>query len=152
MTVIIDGNRDGYASVDGPAFSAYASTPTNTASNVPTKLVFATEEFDTNNNYDTGSSRFTPTVAGYYQINGAVNSGGYYQYTNIIIYKNGTAYKNGVSFYNNAGSMVNVSSLVYLNGSTDYVELYWVQASGATVNSATGIINTYFNGALVRRA
>lgn len=132
----------------GPAFGAYASTATNTATNTFTKLVLVTEEFDTADCYDNSVYRFTPNVAGYYQINGQVASAGYTQL--VSVYKNGSEFKRGAF----AASVVNtnVSVLIYLNGSTDYVELYWYQSSGATVNSATGQELTWFNGFLARPA
>ena len=43
-----------------------------------------------------------------------------------------------------------VSSLVYLNGSTDYVEIYAIQAS--TGNTNNGIERIYVNGSMVRAA
>lgn len=145
----------GTVGLDGPAFSAYASGVTNTANNTNTKIVLAAEAFDTANCFDTSASRFTPNVAGYYQINGCVNCGGLYAYTQAFIYKNGTSHKAGMSnggYSNYAGGSVSVSSVVYLNGTTDYIELYWVQSAGFTVNSGSGESSTYFNGALVRGA
>ena len=46
-----------------------------------------------------------------------------------------------------------VSSVVYLNGSTDYVELY-AYNTNTTSASATGAseFETFFNGAMVRAA
>lgn len=131
-----------------PAFSAYASTATSTPTGTFTKLVFATEEFDTNSNF--ASDRFTPTVAGYYQINGATSGG--FATMIVSVFKNGTEYKRGTQALGASLSCVNVSTLVYLNGSTDYVELYWYQASGSTQNSTTGSAVSYFNGAMVRSA
>ena len=58
------------AATAAPAFSAYSTTNQSIPQEVSTKIVFNAENFDTNNNF--ASSRFTPTVAGYYQINGAV--------------------------------------------------------------------------------
>lgn len=133
---------------NGPAFSAWASTATNTATATFTRLVFATEEFDTNNNF--ASNRFTPTVEGYYQISGATAGG--FSTLIVSVFKNGTEYKRGSQTLGATLSEVNVSTLVYLNGSTDYVELYWYQASGATQNSAVGSALSYFNGCLVRGA
>jgi hypothetical protein len=132
----------------GPAFSAWASTATNTATATFTKLIFATEEFDTNNNF--ASSTFTPTVAGYYLISGATSNS--VNTVIVSVFKNGTEYKRGSQSLGATLSLVNVSALVYLNGSTDYVELYWYQASGATQNSAIGSSVSYFQGTLVRSA
>jgi hypothetical protein len=127
-----------------PAFSAYKNAAQTLSSATFTKITFNTEEFDTNNNF--ASSTFTPTVAGYYQINGQVSNGTGTQ-TVASIYKNGTVYKDG----NNAASFgAIVSAIVYFNGSTDYVELYGYFALGTTTGS--GISSTWFNGSLVRGA
>jgi len=132
--------------VAGPAFSAYASTATSISGGVFTKVTQNVEEFDTNNNF--ASSRFTPTVAGYYQVNAGSNTPAS-NYANSAIFKNGSVYKSGT----NGSGAVNsscVSTLVYLNGSTDYVEFYFV--NGSSVTLGTGAENCYFNGCLVRSA
>ena len=56
----------------GPAFSAYLSANQSVSANVFTKITFDTEDFDTNSNFS--SSRFTPTVAGYYQLNAVLTT------------------------------------------------------------------------------
>ena len=140
--------QTGTLNVAGPAFSAYASAATSAANATLTKIAFATEEFDTNNNF--ASSTFTPTVAGYYQINGCLNGG--YSTLLVSIYKNGTEYKRGIQANGTTLTQAIVSSIVYLNGSTDYVEIYGYQASGSTQNFGTGSTATYFNGCLLRGA
>lgn len=140
------------SSIKGPAFSAVQSSATSCANNTTTKILFQTEIFDTNNNYDGSISRFTPTVAGYYQINvnvqwqgGAATSKTFA----LKLYKNGSQYKeinvipNMILYTRNIGT-----SLVYLNGSTDYLEVYAFQDSGATVN----IGGDEFSGSMVRSA
>ena len=137
-TAMVSGNM--------PAFSAYQGTNQSISGATQTKLTIDTEEFDTNSNF--ASSRFTPTVAGYYQINGSVQTNGSQQYLSASIFKNGTIYKYGS--FGTTMYQSSVSTLVYLNGSTDYVELY---AYGATsFTSQNGIQATYFNGAMVRSA
>jgi hypothetical protein len=135
----------------GPAFAAYATTLTNTATATWTKVVMITEEFDTDNCYNTGTSRFQPTVAGYYQVNGSVYAG--YAFQTVALFKNGAEFKRG-AMNNSAANILQttVSSVVYLNGTSDYVELYWYQASGATYNNVAGQSITYFNGYLARAA
>lgn len=137
---------------NGPAFSAYANVGTSCAGGSNTKVAFQVEEFDTNNNF--ASSTFTPTIAGYYQINaGLVLSGNTNQaYGSILIYKNGSLYKQGQSFQSSSGAspVVTVNSLVYCNGTTDYVEIYASPAT--TITSGTGITAAYFNGVMVRGA
>jgi hypothetical protein len=138
----------------GPAFSAYAGSSTTLTNNANTKVLFNTEEFDTNNNF--ASSRFTPTVEGYYQINAAIRiqsvTDGSTLY--LTIYKNGTAYKLGnlVKQTTAADPIFVVTSLVYMNGSTDYVEIYGFQDTGSTKTTQASSSTTYFNGAMVRGA
>ena len=59
---------------NGPAFYAYrTATQTGIASATFTKIQLNVELFDTNSNYDNVTNyRFTPTVAGYYQVNFSV--------------------------------------------------------------------------------
>lgn len=141
----------------GPAFSAYANANQTITSNTFTKIQINTEEFDTNSNFDsTTNYRFTPTVAGYYQVNGSVNNYSSTLPTRLlaVIYKNGTAYKRffdgavstGTFFANSEGS-----ALVYLNGSSDYIELYGlIVATTAIVNTDSSYV--YFQAAMVRSA
>lgn len=130
-----------------PAFIAYATTATSLTAGVFTKITFNVEEYDTNSNF--ASSRFTPTVAGYYQISGGVGVATTPTSIYTVVYKNGSAY-NGQ--YTSATTLqAGVSTLVYLNGSSDYVELYAV--FGATQNTYVGDRSqTYFQGAMVRAA
>jgi len=130
----------------GPAFSAYAGSVTSLSGGGFTKVLFDTEEFDTNNNF--ASSRFTPTVAGYYQINSSVSVGTGTQLV-CTIYKNGSEYKRGTNITVSSNQSV-ASSVIFLNGSTDYVEIFGF--SGITQNTNTGIALVYFNGSMVRAA
>lgn len=131
----------------GPAFSAYQST-LQALSNGTTKVLYQTEEFDTNNNFDTTLSRFTPTVAGYYQITGTVQ-GSTSTYLVMSLLKNGSPFKNG--YDNSAGvQRAAISALLYLNGTTDYVELQTY--SSIVQDTVVGQANTYFQGVLVRAA
>jgi hypothetical protein len=134
-----------------PAFSAYANAATQTLNGSTfTKVQINLEEFDTNNNFDsTTNFRFTPSVAGYYQINGAVNLNNSSASAFASLYKNGSEYKRGTS--STAFDML-VCCLVYFNGSTDYLELYAYQGGSATTINGGSTFQTWFNGALVRAA
>ena len=142
----------------GPAFSAYVNQTNNLSTATYTKVTANTEEFDTNSNYDnTTNYRFTPTVAGYYQITGHVGfSGALSAGQNIaFIYKNGSLYKSGTNYVNGTtnSSQAVVSALVYCNGSTDYIELYARQNSGSTINiNNADPAYSYFQGFLARSA
>lgn len=135
---------------NGPAFSAYTASGTGaTLGTTATKVTFDTEEFDTNNNF--ASSRFTPTVAGYYQINAQIQPNNAYTGGWIAIYKNGSLYKYG-TFVNTGVTFggFTVSSVVPCNGSTDYIEIYGAFTSSQPTNA--GFFFSYFNGAMVRSA
>jgi len=136
---------------NGPTFRATASTTTTLSANTWTRVNYATETWDTNNNF--ASNRFTPTVAGYYQINATFGEGLSTSTMNfyIAVYKNGSEftkmqYVTANSWYTN----IPISCLVYCNGSTDYIEIYAFTSSGYT-NTASGATN-WFDGALVRAA
>ena len=135
---------------NGPAFSAYGTAAQSFTSGVWTKVNFDTEDFDTNSNF--ASSRFTPTVAGYYQINACSSSSG----TGnsgwaTAIYKNGSGIKYAYIPNASIGCVVFVASVVYLNGSTDYIEIYAIN-NNTTQNNQVGQAYSYFNGSMVRAA
>jgi len=135
-----------------PAFRASASGAQTLSSTTFTKINFATEIFDTNSNYDTSLSRFTPTVAGYYYIYGMVRFAATTASKVLVarIYKNGSYYSAYEGVTGTSDSSTQTSALVYLNGSTDYVEFYSYQNSGGNLN--TGSYNNatvVFEGHLV---
>jgi len=149
----------GKKAVNGPAFSAYAAATLQTiTSGSQQKVLFQTEEFDTDNCY--ANSRFTPTVEGYYQLNAEVRLDGASGTGEmmIVIWKNGAEHKRGI---NQQGTQIaanfwamQVSSLVYANGTTDFFEIYVQQGSGSsvTVTAVNSPNITWFNGAMVRGA
>jgi hypothetical protein len=136
-----------------PAFRATQATGTAVANTTFTKLLFDTVTFDTNSNF--ASSRFTPTVAGYYQVTGIVRfslvSG---NFTSPYIYKNGVAYQGMEGCVQSGTNDISgiVTCLVYCNGSTDYIEFYAYQSSGGSKTTITGTTNTSFSACLVRGA
>jgi len=132
---------------NGPSFSAYPSSTQSITSLTWTKVLFQTEEWDTNNNF--ASSTFTPTVAGYYQVNARAEVSSSFNQQNIAIYKNGSQNKQGVYGSTNfAGTPV--SALVYCNGSTDYLEIYLNLGTSQTTTASS--ITTYFQAFLARSA
>jgi hypothetical protein len=136
------------ASTLAPCFSAYQASPqTGISAATLTKVTFDTEEFDTNNNF--ASSRFTPTVAGYYQISGGVQTGGSPEVMIVEIWKNGSVNKRFGNSNSATVSQISGSVLIYLNGTTDYVELY-VYLGTNTSTDSTNRSRTWFTGAMVR--
>ena len=135
---------------NGPAFSAYQSSSQSPSATTWTKMQFQSEEFDTASCFDsTTNYRFTPTVAGYYQVNGALQNNSTATVA-MGIYKNGSIFKqvnNTTSALYNSGF---VSALIYMNGSTDYIELYCFLSAGGALNSTA--VTTYFQAAMIRGA
>jgi hypothetical protein len=143
--------------IDGPAFSSFMSTSPSWSNSVFTKVPLNTEEFDTANCFDNATNfRFTPNVAGYYQINGCISFGNTAATSAGItsIYKNGAEFKRGNYISLNAGNFTQaiVSVLVYMNGSTDYLELYGIQISGGNLSINGGSSATYLQASMVRGA
>ena len=140
---------------NGPAFSVYLNGNQAISAGSTTKIQFNTEVFDTNNNFDsTTNYRFTPTVAGYYQVNGhmqfLITSG----IVIGILYKNGSNYKFGTYIeLASTNPHSHVSDVVYLNGSTDYIEMYGYSSVAGNFNgSVNPSVTTYFSAAMVRSA
>jgi hypothetical protein len=143
--VMVSGNQ--------PAFSAYQSTQQVVANATATKITFTTSEFDTTSGMY-ASSRFTPTIAGYYYISASVSfdGGAGSIYVQTAIYKNGLQFKS-VAIVNIYNAAPFIGALIYLNGSTDYVEIYGTQSSGISLNTTSaGQQLTYFQGYLARTA
>jgi hypothetical protein len=137
----------------GPAFSAYQNSAQTIPTSVATKINFQVEEFDTNSCYDPSTSRFTPNVAGYYQLGGAIYLG-ISASTFLIMYKNGVEYKriSGSPTPSN-GYLESGNAIVYLNGTTDYAELFLYQASGGNVTIPFALSDlVYMQGFMVRAA
>lgn len=135
----------------GPAFSATIGTNQSLSAATETKLNFNTEQFDTNSNYDTSTYRFTPTVEGYYQINAAQEYSNQTGIQAVTIKKNGARVSSGGGRNATpAGTFFSSCSvIVYLNGSTDYVEAFGYTDSASTAFSAS---SSTFTGCLVRAA
>jgi hypothetical protein len=145
-----------------PAFAAYSSAAQNPTSGVHTKVIFGTEAYDTNSNYDPVLARFTPAVAGYYLLNASVamSSDSGMSAGGVFFYKNGSSSLEITGAEDTALSGVGyqtilASALVYLNGSTDYVEVYAFATGTGTYRyffASGGLHPTAFNGVLVRAA
>ena len=153
--------KTGNVMLDGPAFSAYLGTSQTVTTGVATKIQLNTEVFDTASAFDsTTNYRFQPLVAGYYQVNGMVY--GSATTTLVVLYcqinKTGTLYQYGsvLQVATGTGSSPSASvinTIIYLNGSTDYIELFGtITGTGTCSFSATTGTTNYFNASLVRGA
>ena len=140
-TVMVSGNM--------PAFSAYSTSTQTFSAGTWTKCQFNNKSFDTASAFDsTTNYRFTPQVAGYYQINTIFQVTTGQNYAGLGIYKNGSVYKY-VQSRQDQGYSIWLSDIIYLNGSTDYLEVYFnpVSLTSSSVGVQTGNV---FSGSLVR--
>jgi hypothetical protein len=148
---------------NGPAFSAYQSTQQSTLSaGVATLLVFQTEEFDTNGCFNNTASTvtlnsvsapqysFAPNIAGYYQVSGSATVAASVAYIIIYLYKNGSSFKRFINTNTATITQGGGSALVYLNGTSDYVQLYMAQGGNQQLNNQADQV--YFQAAMVRSA
>jgi len=142
------------ASFAAPAFSAYLNSAQSVSSSTFTKIQLNAKEYDTASAFDaTTNYRFTPQVAEYYQFNTQVTT--YSTATNIVpaIYKNGTQYIRTLNYATTNTESVTASWMVYLNGSTDYVELWINLSTGQGLNyGSASTEKTALQGFLARCA
>lgn len=134
----------------GPVFRAYRSTNQTVSAATFTKVQLNSEEFDSDAAFDSATNyRFQPATAGYYLITGGISSST--TPANRIlasIYKNGVENTRGPDIQSaslNRGT--DVTALVYLNGTTDYVELYGFTTGTVFEGNA---IFLYMHGAFQR--
>lgn len=141
-----------------PVFYAWLTNTTNVTDNTNTKVVFDTVSFDSHNYYSSATGRYTPLIAGYYRFDYrvAVNGTTIIQYI-ADLYKNGSIVFRGnrllgISGVTTAGIGQTSSQIVYMNGSTDYVEVYGlVDASSGTAFYGAGGQGSFFQGQLIKR-
>lgn len=112
------------------------------------KIAFATAVLNTSTWFDTTNKRYTPQLAGYYTIilQAQANTG-VSDAPAAAIYKNGSiafagTYAPGVSA---ATGQTQATALVYLNGSTDYVEGFVYLPTSVTVIGG-GVTRTFMQG------
>jgi len=127
-----------------------------TINNSSDTIIQYVNQYDPYGWYDTGTYRFTPTVAGYYSI----SAGAWLESTvdtnnqmNLQGRKNGSTFAivqsptNGVT-----GQSLGFTKIVYFNGSGDYMDLTIYQNSGASKSLLAGTADgsgTWFSAHLI---
>ena len=144
-TVMVSGNM--------PSFRAHQSASSSLTSTTFTLVPINTKDWDTANNFNTSTYTFTPTVAGYYQINATINVIGT-AITRFILafFKNGSQYSRPTDLaYSTTLAYYSGSDMVYMNGTTDYLQLY-VYAIGTGLQLYVPALNEWptFSASLVR--
>ncbi len=144
-----------------PKFRAFRNTSNQSiGTGSYTKVQFNAETYDNNNNFDsTTNYRFTPTVAGYYQIMATVGLNFSTSPADvgcqwaIAIYINGSRV---AKVQNNQAAapfiaQLHISDIFEFNGSTDYAEIFVFQASSGNRDIVLGSDTTYMTGAFVSK-
>jgi len=125
--------------------TAYMTANQSFTKNVLAKVDFDATSFDTRSWYDTTNKRYTPQEAGYYwcqaylvkysmetQVNNAY----------VSIYKNGSNVQTNLVYgdwpWYTTQMPFEVSMPVYLNGSTDYVEVHFEWGANGTLGIYSG--------------
>jgi len=90
-----------------PYFAATAASQSSLADNTWVKVNFTGEVVDSDGKYDASNSRFTPTVAGWYQCN-----------VRVLLYNatDDMRSESNIAFYKNGGNNGNNNSNSYRNG------------------------------------
>lgn len=133
-------------------FHVYRNAAWTAGNNVDAKVVFDTEAFDTNSNFDTTTGRYTIPVTGYYSLSATVGfatiSGAGVE---VWLHKNGSRYMRGnggvpVGYTGGFGTSLTLPVDCAYFTAGDYLEIC---AYGANNTGNTGLAATYFMGHLV---
>ena len=130
QSVALGGSIGGVAAT-GALFDVVRDNLDQTLPGGTTKVTNLVIRTDTNNGFSTGLSRFTPNVAGYYFISARITTSDWSYGVNsspaILVYKNGAEVFKSASGISNTGQVAGLeaSGYVLMNGSTDYLELYF---------------------------
>lgn len=142
--------------LDTSAISAFRAD-TSGLSTIPSGLTGPTwftafsETFDTTNAFNTSTGRFQPSVAGYYLISARASyssSGLTATYVGVAIGKNGAIHALAATPSVGGYPHINVTDVVYLNGSTDYVQVGTLHNASGAASDVSGSLS----GVLVRPA
>ena len=148
LTVQKDGVTIGKVA-ENQTFWVYQSTAQTLTNNSWTKVALQSIYFNVGNAFNTSTYRYQPTVAGYYQLNGTVQAQ-MFAALGIAFWKNGAGLDYGVGL-GTSGQLyatTSQSKIVYLNGTTDYIEMMYYQSTGSSVTTVT--VDCTFSGTLVR--
>lgn len=138
-----------------PCFSATRLNASQALSTgVWTRVQLNSKEFDLTNAYDnTTNYRFQPDVAGYYHLDWCVAFDGTKTRCITVINKNGALLKYGNNFSMSSNTDTVSSSgscIVYLNGTTDYIDLYAYAVGSSLLIALASSPLTFLSGHFIR--
>ena len=124
MSIIIPSLAE-IAKIHQVCFSAYNNT---TQANITgtDQVEFNTEDFDTNNDYDNSTFRFTPSIAGKYKVHARIKWTSLVSGDSVVILfrKNGSLYSHEITVVSVASYGQNLSDIIDFNGVDDYLEVF----------------------------
>jgi hypothetical protein len=158
-TITNNGTQTGFGGTNTPAFIAkYSGNGSGFAHETYTKLSFDSEVYDSGSVYDTSNYRFTPGVAGNYQLYARIifqAGGAAPNQTRMAIYKNGSLLQYSRLTYS-VGSLGDWSveiSHIDIADSDDYYEAYAYQANSGSSTTFTigdsGLTNIFYGYKLI---
>ena len=137
-----------------PVFEVFADGSQSLTNGVFAKSTFNNVIFDSHGWWDSTNNRYTPQIAGYYSFGALTYYGGTgFNLLQASFYLNGSSYRLFYEDRDDTADPVSTtqggmgSILVYLNGSTDYVEVWGRNYS----TSPTFLAGRRFFGHLVSR-
>lgn len=151
---IIYNATGGYFVLANPksAFRAYQTVSQNIASTVGALITLGSESFDSAGVFNTSTSRFLPLIPGFYHVTGHLRVSGTIDPTAeffVGLRTNGTfASANAMTISGPAADQVAgiTSNLVFLNGSTDYVDMAIGHNNPTAIDTDALVEETYMFG------
>ena len=158
-TITNNGTQTGFGGTNTPAFIAkYSGNGSGFAHATYTKLSFDSEVYDSGSVYNNSTYRFTPGVAGKYQLYARIifqAGGAAPNQTRIAIYKNGSLLQYSRLTFS-VGSLGDWSveiSHIDIADSDDYYEAYAYQANSGSSTTFTigdsGLTNIFYGYKLI---
>lgn len=114
------------------------------------KVTFPTVEWSTGSGYDATQSRFQPGIKGVYLVESDIRFASLNACTIIAqVQKNGAPVEQIIANTDAGYNSTKLSKLVYLNGSTDYVEIYAGHYADSSKDVMGGTDSTFFQACLI---
>ena len=135
---------------------AATNTDQSVSGATDTKVEWETVELDTLSGWSTSNHRYTPTVAGYYLVGGTLraNLATIVNFISIAVSKNGFDTNDGTDMlrgqFNHQSDTISNGSypiptgLIEMNGSSDYIEIYFKSDEASTLHDASAPKSFFF--------
>ena len=135
---------------------AATNTDQSVSAATDTKVEWETVELDTLSGWSTSNHRYTPTVAGYYLVGGTIRAllNTVVDFVKIVVSKNGFDTNDGtdmlINQLNHQNDTIESSSLpiptglIEMNGSGDYIEIFFKTDEACTLHDATAPKSFFF--------